>query len=127
MQGKPALAEQHFRTALRVEEDPQALNGLGTLALNRGDAETGIKYFTRAADLAPNDAPIAFGLGRAFAARNMLAFAEQALLKARQEAEQPRPASAQDAQKAEPSPAAIEARRKLLTLRLEIAGKGRAA
>ncbi|MBL0162344.1 MAG: tetratricopeptide repeat protein [Xanthomonadales bacterium] len=82
MQGNPALAEQHFRTALRVEEDPQALNGLGTLALNRGDAETGIKYFTRAADLAPNDAPIAFGLGRAFAARNMLAFAEQALRKA---------------------------------------------
>ena len=82
MQGKPDLADQHFRTALRVEEDPQALNGLGTLALNRGDAETGIKYFTRAADLAPNDAPIAFGLGRAFAARNMLAFAEQALRKA---------------------------------------------
>ena len=82
MQGKPELAEQHFNTALRVEEDPQALNGLGTLALNRGDAETGIKYFTRAADLAPNDAPIAFGLGRAFAARNMLAFAEQALRKA---------------------------------------------
>ncbi len=82
MQGNPTLAEQHFRTALRVEEDPQALNGLGTLALNRGDAETGIKFFTRAADLAPNDAPIAFGLGRAFAARNMLAFAEQALRKA---------------------------------------------
>ncbi len=82
MQGKPALAEQHFRTALRAEEDPQALNGLGTLALNRGDAETGIKYFTRAADLAPNDAPIAFGLGRAFAGRNMLAFAEQAFRKA---------------------------------------------
>lgn len=82
MQGKPELADQHFRTALRVEEDPQALNGLGTLALNRGDAETGVKYFTRAADLAPNDAPIAFGLGRAFAARNMLAFAEQSLRKA---------------------------------------------
>ena len=84
MNGKTELADQHFRTALRVEEDPQALNGLGTLALNRGDAETGIKYFTRAADLAPNDAPIAFGLGRAFAARNMFAFAEQAFRKALQ-------------------------------------------
>ncbi len=61
------------------------------------------------------------------AERTQRARHEQALLKARQEAEQPRPASAQDAQKAEPSPAAIEARRKLLTLRREIAGKGRAA
>lgn len=84
MQGKPGLAEQHFQTALRFEEDPQALNGLGTLALNKGDAEAGLKFFTRAADLAPNDAPIAYGLGRAFAARNMLAFAEQALRKALQ-------------------------------------------
>jgi hypothetical protein len=61
------------------------------------------------------------------AERTQRARHEQALLKARQEAEQPRPAGAQDAQKAEPSPAVIEERRKLLTLRLEIAGKGRAA
>ncbi len=78
MGGDRKLAEQYLRTALRVEEDPQALSGLGTLALDSGDAESALKYLTRAADLAKNDASIAFTLGRAFAARGMAAFAEQA-------------------------------------------------
>lgn len=78
MSGDNTLAEQYFRTALRVEEDPQAISGLGNLALNSGDAEGALKYLTRAADLAPNDASIAFNLGRGFAARGMSAFAEQA-------------------------------------------------
>ena len=43
-----------------------------------------MKYLTRAADLAPNDAPIAFSLGRGFSKRGMLAFAEQSFLRALQ-------------------------------------------
>lgn len=78
MQGNPTLAEQYFRTAMRVNEDPQALAGLGTLALDRDDPETAIKYLTRASDLAPKDAGIAYALGRGFAKRGMIAFAEQA-------------------------------------------------
>lgn len=78
MQGNPGLAEQYFRTALRVTEDPQALAGLGSLALNKDDPETAIKYLTRASDLAPKDAGIAYALGRGFAKRGMIAFAEQA-------------------------------------------------
>lgn len=78
MSADNTLAGQYFRTALRVEEDPQALSGLGILALNDGDAESALKYLTRAADLSPNDASIAFNLGRGFAARGMAAFAEQA-------------------------------------------------
>ena len=84
MTGNTTLAEQYFRTALRVEEDPQAYSGLGMLALDRDDAETAMKYLTRAADLAPNDAPIAFSLGRGFSKRGMLAFAEQSFLRALQ-------------------------------------------
>jgi tetratricopeptide (TPR) repeat protein len=72
------LAEQYFRTALRVTEDAQALAGLGILALDRDDADTAMKYLTRASDLAPKDASIAFSLGRGFSKRGMLAFAEQA-------------------------------------------------
>ncbi|MGB0133037.1 tetratricopeptide repeat protein [Dokdonella sp.] len=78
MQGDPKLANDYFRTALRVDEDPQALSGLGTLALDAGDAETALKYLARASDLAPNDASIAYALGRGFAKRGMLAFGEQA-------------------------------------------------
>ncbi|HET9033850.1 MAG TPA: tetratricopeptide repeat protein [Dokdonella sp.] len=78
MNADNTLAGQHFRTALRVEEDPQALSGLGILALSNADVEGALKYLTRAADLAPNDASIAFNLGRVFAARGMAAFAEQA-------------------------------------------------
>ncbi len=76
------LAEQYFRTALRVGEDPQAYTGLGMVSLGANDAEMAIKYFTRAADLAPNDAGVQFSLGRGFMARGMHAFAEQAFLNA---------------------------------------------
>jgi tetratricopeptide (TPR) repeat protein len=78
MKGDGKLAEQYFRTALRVTEDPQALSGLGTLALDRGETEDALKYLTRAADLAPKDATIAYALGRGFSRRGMTAFAEQA-------------------------------------------------
>ncbi|SFN29803.1 tetratricopeptide repeat protein [Dokdonella immobilis] len=78
MQGDAKLAEQYFRTALRVTEDPQALSGLGSLALDRGDDENALKYLARASDLAPSDPGIAYALGRGFAKRGMTAFAEQA-------------------------------------------------
>ncbi|MEZ5460276.1 tetratricopeptide repeat protein [Dokdonella sp.] len=78
MQGDTRLAGDYFRTALRVDEDPQALSGLGTLALDAGDAETALKYLARASDLAPKDASIAYALGRGFAKRGMMAFGEQA-------------------------------------------------
>ncbi len=74
---EPKLAEQHFRTALRATEDPQALTGLGMLALDADDVDNAMKYLTRAADLAPNDPAVAFSLGRGFSKRGMLAFAEQ--------------------------------------------------
>jgi tetratricopeptide (TPR) repeat protein len=82
MRNDHTLAEQYFRTALRVAEDPQALTGLGMVLLARNEAETAIKYFTRAADIAPNDAGVQFSLGRGFMARGMHAFAEQAFLNA---------------------------------------------
>ena len=78
MKGENKLAEQYFRTALRVTEDPQALSGLGTLALDAGNTEDALKYLTRASDMAPKDATIAYALGRGFAKRGMTAFAEQA-------------------------------------------------
>ena len=60
--------------------------------------------------------------------RSQRAHHEQVMRKARQETEQPRPtAVTQEAQETQPSPTVVEARRKLLTLRREIAGKGRAA
>lgn len=80
--GDRKLAEQHFRTALRANEDPHAVSGLGLLALDAGDVDTAMKHLTRAADLAPNDASIAFSLGRGFHQRGMQAFAEQAFLTA---------------------------------------------
>ncbi|HET6545431.1 MAG TPA: tetratricopeptide repeat protein [Rhodanobacteraceae bacterium] len=78
MRGERELAERHFRTALRADENPQALAGLGALALDRNDAEGALRYLTRAAELAPDDALVQLNLGRAFAARNTLAFAERA-------------------------------------------------
>lgn len=78
MQGDRKLANDYFRTALRVDEDPQALSGLGTLALDSGDAEEALKYLARASDLAPKDPSIAYALGRGFTKRGMLAFGEQA-------------------------------------------------
>jgi tetratricopeptide (TPR) repeat protein len=78
MKGDGRLAEQYFRTALRVTEDPQALSGLGTLALDKGDTEEALKFLARASDMAPKDASIAYALGRGFVKRGMSAFAEQA-------------------------------------------------
>ncbi len=84
MSGNNTLAEQYFRTALRVKEDAQAYSGLGMLALEREDNDVAMKHLTRAADLSPNDAAIAFSLGRGFSRRGMIAFAEQAFRKALQ-------------------------------------------
>ncbi|HNR91971.1 MAG TPA: tetratricopeptide repeat protein [Dokdonella sp.] len=78
----PTLAEQYFRTALRVEEDAQAYAGLGMIALDREDIDTAMKYLSRAADLSPNDASVAFALGRGFVKRGMIAFAEQSFRRA---------------------------------------------
>ena len=71
-------AEQHFRVALRAAEEPHALAGLGSLLLERGDAEGALRHLGRAAELAPDDAMIQMSLGQAFARRNTPAFAEQA-------------------------------------------------
>lgn len=82
LQGQSALAEEHFRIALRAEEEPHALAGLGALMLERGDLETALRHIGRAADLAPHDALIQMQLGDAFSRRDTPAFAEQAYLNA---------------------------------------------
>ena len=71
-------AEEHFRIALRASEDPQALAGLGSLLLERGDHDAALRHLGRAAELAPNDAMIQMTLGRAFVQRDTPAFAERA-------------------------------------------------
>jgi tetratricopeptide (TPR) repeat protein len=80
--GDGASAEQHFRIALRAAEDGHALAGLGTLALERSDYESALRYLTRAAELVPESGLIQFLLGQAFMRRDMSAFAEQAFTNA---------------------------------------------
>jgi len=82
LRGERSIAESHFRTALRAGEDAQALAGLGALLLERGDADGALRHLGRAADLAPNDPMIQLSLGRAFAQRGTIGFAEQALTNA---------------------------------------------
>ncbi|MEO7433780.1 MAG: tetratricopeptide repeat protein [Dokdonella sp.] len=82
LQGQSALAEEHFRIALRADEEPHALAGLGALMLERGDLEAALRHIGRAADLAPHDALIQMQLGEAFSRRDTPAFAEQAYLNA---------------------------------------------
>jgi tetratricopeptide (TPR) repeat protein len=82
LQGKQETAEQHFRVALRTGEEPHALAGLGTLLLERGDADGALRHLGRAADLAPHDAMMQMMLGQAFAKRDTPAFAEQAFANA---------------------------------------------
>ncbi len=72
------VAEQHFRIALRAEEDPHALAGVGAIALQRGDVETALRHLSRAAELEPQSALIQFLLGQAFSRRGTAAFAERA-------------------------------------------------
>jgi tetratricopeptide (TPR) repeat protein len=78
LRGEHALAEEHFRIALRANEEPHALAGLGALLLERGDVDGALRHTGRAADLAPQDAMIQLQLGQAFARRDTPAFAEQA-------------------------------------------------
>ncbi|MEO7324119.1 MAG: tetratricopeptide repeat protein [Dokdonella sp.] len=78
LKGEHALAEEHFRIALRANEEPHALAGLGALLLERGDVDAALRHIGRAADLAPQDAMIQLQLGQAFARRDTPAFAEQA-------------------------------------------------
>ncbi len=78
-EGNQALAEQHFRTALRAKEDPQALAGIGVIALQADDVERALQYLSRAAELAPNSAPIQVMLARVFVKKGTINFAEQAL------------------------------------------------
>lgn len=78
MLGETSRAEQHFHMALRLADSPAAHAGLGSIALERADAETALKQLTRAAELAPGDPQIQFLLGRAFTQRGTPAFAEQA-------------------------------------------------
>lgn len=80
--GERERAEQHFRTALRAEEDPQALAGLGALALANGDPDSALGHLSRAAELKPDNAPIQVMLARVFLQRGTSAFAEQALANA---------------------------------------------
>lgn len=78
LRGEHVLAEEHFRIALRANEEPHALAGLGALLLERGDVDGALRHIGRAADLAPQDAMIQLQLGQAFARRETPAFAEQA-------------------------------------------------
>lgn len=78
-EGDQVLAEQHFRTALRVKDDPQALAGIGVIALQNDDVERSLQYLSRAAELAPNSAPIQVMLARAFVQKGTINFAEKAL------------------------------------------------
>ncbi len=71
-------AEQHFRIALRAEEDAHALAGIGAITLQRGDVESALRHLSRAAELEPNSALIQFLLGQAFSRRGTPAFAEKA-------------------------------------------------
>ena len=82
LRGEHVLAEQHFRIALRANEEPHALAGLGALLLERGDIDGALRHLGRAADLAPTDAMIQMLLGRAFVQRGTPAFAEQAFANA---------------------------------------------
>lgn len=78
-QGDNRLGEQHFRTALRAGDDPQALAGLAMIACDLGQADLALNHATQAAQLEPRDALIQFTLGRAFHLNGNQAFAEQAL------------------------------------------------
>lgn len=78
MQGEGKLAEQHFRTALRAGDDPQALAGLAMLACDAGNADAALKHATQAVQLLPQDALIQYTLGRALQLNRNHAFAEQA-------------------------------------------------
>lgn len=80
--GDREAAEQHFRIALRADEDGHALAGLGALALERNQDENALRYLMRAAELVPESALIQYLLGQAFMRRDMLAFAEQAFANA---------------------------------------------
>lgn len=75
-------AEEHFRIALRADEDGHALAGLGAIMLERDDIEAAMRYLTRAAELVPDYPMIQFMLGQVFCRRNLFAFAEAALEKA---------------------------------------------
>jgi tetratricopeptide (TPR) repeat protein len=77
--GERERAEQHFRTALRAEEDPQALAGLGALELSAGNPDAALGHLGRAAELSPDNAQVQVLLARVFLQRGTSAFAEKAL------------------------------------------------
>lgn len=78
-EGDSARAEQHFRISLRAGEEPHALGGLGTIALERGNHQEAVRHLQRATALEPGDPYLQYLLGRALAVAGTLAFAEQAL------------------------------------------------
>lgn len=82
MQGDAKLAEQHFRTALRADDDAQAMAGLALLACDAGDRETALKYAPLAAKKPPQDAMAQYVFGRTMHLNGNLAFAEQAYINA---------------------------------------------
>jgi len=79
--GNDALAENHFRIALRAGEDGHALAGLGNVMAVRGDWDAALRYLTRAVELVPDYALAQFLLGQAFARKGLTTFARQALEK----------------------------------------------
>ena len=77
-QGEQRLAEQHFRTALRAGDDPQAFAGLAMIACDLNNGDLALKNASQAAQMEPRDALIQYTLGRAFQLNGNHAFAEQA-------------------------------------------------
>lgn len=80
LQGDGARAEENFKLALKSgDERSDVLTGYGTLLLQRGQPDEALKYYTRAAETYPTDPVAQAGVGRAYAAKGMHAFARQAL------------------------------------------------
>jgi len=79
--GNDALAENHFRIALRAHEDGHALAGLGHVMALRSDWDAALRYLTRAVELVPDNAFANYQLAQAFARKGLTAFARQAFEK----------------------------------------------
>jgi len=79
--GNDTLAENHFRIALKAQEDGHALAGLGHVMALRSDWDAALRYLTRAVELIPDNAFANYQLGQAFARKGLTTFARQAFEK----------------------------------------------
>jgi tetratricopeptide (TPR) repeat protein len=80
IQGDVARAEENFKLAMKSgQERPDVLIGYGNLLAQRGELDTALKFLSRAVELSPTDPAAQASLGRAYAAKGLHAFAQQAL------------------------------------------------